>query len=90
MTWDYFGWIVLASSLCWAAGALIAWKETSHPLAVGITASGILLFFLSIIGLWIIRIKAPLMGCVKLFIKCQHKFCTDFTMGRDAFYHLLT
>lgn len=37
----------------------------------------------------LIRGKAPRMGCVKLFIKCQHKFCTDFTMGRDAFFHLL-
>ena len=60
MTWDYFGWIVLASSLCWTAGALIAWKETSRPLAVGITASGILLFFLFIIGLWISLERPPL------------------------------
>lgn len=36
-----------------------------------------------------IRVKAPRIGCQKLFEMCKSYFKDKFTMGRDAFYSLL-
>lgn len=36
-----------------------------------------------------VRLKAPRIGCQKLFEMCKNYFGNKFTMGRDAFYHLL-
>lgn len=36
-----------------------------------------------------VRLKAPRLGCQKLFQMCKSYFKDKFTMGRDAFYKLL-
>lgn len=46
MSWDDFVWFVIASSLCWIAGAVAALMQKGWKLPVLLTCGGILLFFL--------------------------------------------
>ena len=49
MSWDDFVWFVIASSLCWIAGAVAALMQKGWKLPVLLTCGGILLFFLFIL-----------------------------------------
>ena len=69
MSWDDFVWFVIASSLCWIAGAVAALMQKGWKLPVLLTCGGILLFFLFILGMWISLERPPLrtMGETRLW-----------------------
>ncbi len=68
MSWDLFIWFALGAVLCWAAGAIFAWRDRSFP-AFAFTLAGIAVFFAFILGMWISLERPPLktMGETRLW-----------------------
>lgn len=68
MTWNDFIFFALPAVLCWAIGALAAWKGRTTA-AYGGTIAGLLVFFAFIIGMWIALERPPLrtMGETRLW-----------------------
>lgn len=68
MSWDSFIWFALAAVLCWAAGAIFAWKERKVNVYI-FTVLGLAIFFAFILGMWISLERPPLrtMGETRLW-----------------------
>ena len=52
MIWDRFIYFAVVALLCWAVGAVFAWKGKAKP-AIGLTLVGIGVFLAYILMMWI-------------------------------------
>lgn len=68
MIWTYFVYFAIVSILLWIIGAAMAWKDC-RTLAIGITSSGLVVFFVYIVMMWITLERPPLrtMGETRLW-----------------------
>ena len=68
MIWDRFIYFAVVALLCWAVGAVFAWKGKAKP-AIGLTLVGIGVFLTYILMMWIELERPPLrtMGETRLW-----------------------
>ena len=68
MIWDRFIYFAVVALLCWAVGAVFAWKGKAKP-AIGLTLVGIGVFLAYILMMWIELERPPLrtMGETRLW-----------------------
>ncbi|MDO4780726.1 MAG: cytochrome c biogenesis protein CcsA [Bacteroides sp.] len=69
MTWDYFIYFSVLSTILWAIGGYYAWREKRNVLVYTFTLLGILVFFSFILGMWISLERPPMrtMGETRLW-----------------------
>jgi Cytochrome c biogenesis factor len=69
MSWDNFIVFALVSVLFWIAGAVAAWKSKKSLPVYLLTAAGLVLFFVFILGMWISLERPPMrtMGETRLW-----------------------
>ena len=69
MSWDHFVIFAMAALLCWAIGAVAAWKEKGQFVVYAATLAGLAVFFAFILGMWISLERPPMrtMGETRLW-----------------------
>ena len=69
MSWDHFVIFAMAALLCWAIGAVAAWKEKRQFVVYAATLAGLAVFFAFILGMWISLEQPPMrtMGETRLW-----------------------
>ncbi|MCS2420916.1 cytochrome c biogenesis protein CcsA [Bacteroides fragilis] len=69
MSWDHFVIFAMAALLCWAIGAVAAWKEKRQFVVYAATLAGLAVFFAFILGMWISLERPPMrtMGETRLW-----------------------
>lgn len=69
MSWDHFVIFAMAALLCWAIGAVAAWKEKGQFVVYTATLAGLAVFFAFILGMWISLERPPMrtMGETRLW-----------------------
>lgn len=69
MTWDYLIWFATAATLCWVAGAVMAFRGRGVWPAASASIVGSAIFFAFIVGMWISLERPPMrtMGETRLW-----------------------
>ena len=69
MSWDHFVIFAMAALLCWAIGAVAAWKEKRQFVVYAATLAGLAVFFAFMLGMWISLERPPMrtMGETRLW-----------------------
>ena len=69
MSWDSFIYFAIAAIILWSAGALTAFKGEKKTIPSLLTALGLAVFFVFILGLWVSLERPPLrtMGETRLW-----------------------
>ena len=69
MSWDHFVIFAMVALLCWAIGAVAAWKEKRQFVVYAATLAGLAVFFAFILGMWISLERPPMrtMGETRLW-----------------------
>jgi len=94
MRWDYFIYFAFSSVICWAVGAVLAFKPQHYRKSIALTLAGLFLFSLFIAGMWLSLERPPLrtMGETRLwysfflpaaglitFIRWKYKWILSFS-----------
>ena len=60
MTWNEFLWLAIPAMVCWITAGIIVYKSPKQAVVDILMVSGILLFAVFIVGLWIGQQRPPL------------------------------
>ena len=91
MIWDRFIYFAVVALLCWAVGAVFAWKGKAKP-AIGLTLVGIGVFLAYILMMWIELERPPLrtMGETRLWYSLFLPMAGLFIYSRWRYKWILT